>query len=186
MSHPIPLESQNQTTNLMDAKTMELEKSLQKQIALNKDLESKLHEQEYYFANAQQLETALAETLQRINGEHGDLSILYEDAKRWPNKDLVATARCQELVSRLEINRLKADLTQEILENMALVESLDGELCFREIAEMDALEAAQNINDMQRELANLRARLARSKKSQRLRMANRDLIKKQRRRDRQS
>jgi hypothetical protein len=124
--------------------------------------------------------------MQRINGEYGDLSSLYEDAKRCPNKDLISTARCRELVARLEINRLKAELTQEIMEKEALAESLDGEQCFREIVEMDAFAAAQDMKDMQREIESLRARLAVFKKSQRLRMANRDVIKKQRRRDRQA
>jgi hypothetical protein len=90
------------------------------------------------------------------------------------------------LVARLEINRLKAELTQEIMEKEALAESLDGEQCFREIVEMDAFAAAQDMKDMQREIESLRARLAVFKKSQRLRMANRDVIKKQRRRDRQA
>jgi hypothetical protein len=38
MIYPMPLESQNQTINLMDAKIKELEQSLQQQVALNKDL----------------------------------------------------------------------------------------------------------------------------------------------------
>ena len=186
MSHPIPVESQNQTTDLMDAKTREIEQSLQQQTALNKDLESKLREQEYHLANAQRLETTLNETMQRIHGEHGDLSILFEDAKRWPNEDLVSTARRQGLVSRLEINRLKAELTQEIMEKEALAELLDEERCLWELVERDAFAAAQDMKDMQREIESLRARLTVFKKSQRLRMANRDVIKRQRRRDRQA
>lgn len=179
MSHPIPLESQNQTTNPMDAKTRGLQQSLQQQSMLNKDLESKLREQDYYLANAQQLETALRKTMQRIDGEYGDLSILHKYAKRWPNENLVSTARCQELVSRLEINRLKAELTQKIMEKEALAELLDEERCLWDIVQMGAVEAAQDMKDMQKEIAVF-------KKSQRLRMANRDVIKKQRRRDRQT
>jgi len=136
------------------------EQSLQRQIALNEDLESTHREKNHQLPDCQDLKTDVRGTMQRVDGDFDDLSISQEDAEQWLSEVLVATARCQELLARLEADRLRIQVTQETIRKEVLTRLIDAERNMTRDLEYDITEALEIMIDMRDGIENLKAELA--------------------------
>jgi len=144
------------------------EQSLQRQIALNEDLELTHREKNHLLADCQDLKKYLKATMQRVDGNFDDLSILQEDAEQWLSEVLVSTARCQELLARLEADRLRIEVAQETIRKEVLARLIDAERNMTRDLEYDITEALEIMIDMRDGIENLKAELAAIEKIKRL------------------
>lgn len=152
----------------MDARNIMLEQSLQRQIVLNEDLEPTPREKDYQLADGQDLKTDLRGTMQRVDGDFDDLFISQDDAEQWLSEVLIATARCQELLARLEADRLRIEATQETIREEVLARLIDAERNMTRDLEYDITEALEIMIDMRDGIENLKAELAVTEKIKRL------------------